>query len=291
MQKIFKRDATLGLRFAVLALVALALIVANRVFGEQLWWSSSRAVIAIPVQSVVDAPSRGSAAFVQWWTAHQTLLDHQAALIRENTLLRAQLQSAQWVALENQQLRDLHEAATHHGGKTWRVASLLRVRSSPFHQRVTVSLGAREGAYMGQPVMDVHGVMGRVVDVQPHVAEVMLLSDPQSGIPVQNKRNGVRAIVAGDGRTDGLYLPHIAHSADYRVGDVLMTSGLGGHFPAGYPVGEVVQVLPAKDQKFMRVKVRPRAALASGNNVVMVWTKGPPQAWSQRSDADRQETR
>ena len=132
---------------------------------------------------------------------------------------------------------------------------------------------ARDGVYVGQPLLDAAGLMGQVVEAGAHVSRVVLITDATHAIPVQVNRNGVRAIAEGVGRLDSLELRHVATTTDIKVGDLLVTSGLGQRFPAGYPVAVVDEVTRDPGQAFTLVKATPSAALDRSRHVLLVYTK------------------
>src|SRR5690606_7173201 len=151
----------------------------------------------------------------------------------------------------------------------------------PFRHRVVLDSGSRDGVRPGLAIVDATGVMGQVVAVSASTSTAILVSDPNHAVPVQVRRSGVRTIAFGTGRTDQLLLPNIPPSADVRVGDELVTSGLGGTFPPGFPVGRLAELAPDDTGLFMVGKAEPAAALNRSGEVLLVWTgdattAGPP---------------
>jgi rod shape-determining protein MreC len=142
-----------------------------------------------------------------------------------------------------------------------------------FRERVLVDKGARDGVFVGQAVLDAGGVFGQVARVEELTSEVILVSDAAHAIPVQVNRNGLRTIAVGTGDMSRLKLPYLSTSADVIAGDLLVTSGLGGGFPAGYPVGTVAEVKRDPAQSLAEVEVRPAAALDRSREVMFVWLK------------------
>lgn len=150
------------------------------------------------------------------------------------------------------------------------VADLLTIDLDPFSQQVVINKGGRYGVFEGQPVLDATGVMGQVTMVSPFSSRVILLTDPSHGVPVQINRNGLRAVVTGRGLGEPLQLEHLPHNADIRKGDLLVTSGLGGRFPVGYPVGKVVSITLPQGKSFAEIKVEPAAKLSTSREVLLV---------------------
>jgi rod shape-determining protein MreC len=156
------------------------------------------------------------------------------------------------------------------------VAQLLAVSNDPLTQQVTLDRGTQAGVFIGQPVLDAYGVIGQIVDVTPFTSHAMLISDSRSAIPVQNNRTGMRSVVAGTGYADQLSLLNVSVTADVAVGDVLVTSGLGGGFPFGYPVGEVASVQQNSGERFAVIGVTPRAHLDKSRQVILLWPSAAP---------------
>ncbi|MBS0570277.1 MAG: rod shape-determining protein MreC, partial [Proteobacteria bacterium] len=127
-----------------------------------------------------------------------------------------------------------------------------------------------QGVRVGEAVLDAHGVMGQVVEVLPDTSTVMLITDPAHALPVKGERTGLRGIVRGNGTLDSLDLPNVPISADIKVGDKLVTSGLGGHFPAGFPVGTVRTIRNDTSGMFAIATVAPSAALDRSGEVLIL---------------------
>ena len=119
--------------------------------------------------------------------------------------------------------------------------------------------------------------MGQVIEVSAVTSRVLLITDATHSIPVQVNRNGVRAIAEGSGSLASLEIHHVAATTDIREGDLLVSSGLGGRFPVGYPVASVVAVDRDPGQAFARISARPRAALDRSRHVLLVFTGNRPQ--------------
>jgi rod shape-determining protein MreC len=155
----------------------------------------------------------------------------------------------------------------------------------PYRHQIQINKGSLDRLYEGQPLLDSQGVMGQLIDVGPFTARAMLITDPSHAIPVQVNRNGLRTIALGTGSIDRLDLPHIPNNADIRVGDLLVTSGLGGRFPPGYPVADVTAVEQDPGDTFSHISARPRAALDSSREVLLVWPTEAQELAQQPSPA------
>lgn len=226
--------------------------------------------VMAPFQSVVNWPMDTLYWLQTSMTSAHTLRMENAQLRSKQLLLEARLQRLAALEKENSQLKALLQSSLYVRGKT-EVAHLLQVALAPFTQQVIVDKGARDDVYVGQPVLDAHGVMGQVVEVNNRTARVLLITDTQSAVPVQNARNGVRAVAKGLGYCGELSLLHVPETADFKPGDRLMTSGLGRLYPAGYPVGVIRRIETQPGLRFAKVQVQPEALLDRTTQVLLIW--------------------
>jgi rod shape-determining protein MreC len=155
------------------------------------------------------------------------------------------------------------------------VASIMNVDLDPFRHRVLVDKGARDGVFKGQAVLDAEGIFGQVSQVHAETAEVILISDAEHAIPVQSNRSGLRTIAVGTGDSDRLSLPFVTVESDLKVGDLLISTGIGGVFPRGYPVAGVTRVDRTAAATFALVDARPTARLDRNREVLLVWFTPP----------------
>jgi rod shape-determining protein MreC len=151
------------------------------------------------------------------------------------------------------------------------IAELLAVDLQPFRHTVVINKGQREGAYDGQPIVDANGIMGQIVHTGPFSSTVLLITDPTHAIPVQVNRNGLRAIAVGTGQSHTLQLEYLPNNADIEKGDLIVSSGLGSRFPAGYPVGTVTEIKLDPAEPFAKVMVVPSARMEQSREVLLVW--------------------
>lgn len=218
--------------------------------------------------------------------AARTAVATQDSLATENRDLRERLLLAQarlnrvdTLVAQNERLKDLLDAQKNLGLKV-QFARLIDVDLDPFRHRIVLNVGSNQGVRVGQPVIDAHGVMGQIVEVLTNTAVAMLITDPTHAIPVVIERTGLRSIAFGSGAIDRLQLPNIPISADVKVGDKLLTSGLGGRFPAGFPVGAIVSVDTDQSGMFAIATARPAAALDRSGEVLLLHDQpqpyGPP---------------
>ena len=189
----------------------------------------------------------------------------------ENLELKGRLQLFEALEAENMRLRDLLRSSFKVGDRVL-IAELLAVDLDPYRQQVLVDKGSSSGIYLGQAVLDANAVMGQVTRVNPLSSTVLLITDADHSLPVQVVRNGLRTVAVGTGFINRLDLPHLPKNADILVGDLLITSGLGGHFPAGYPVARVSHVSLEPGKPFATVQAEPTARLDRTREVLLVWS-------------------
>ena len=205
-------------------------------------------------------------------------MQSRSYLIGESQNLKGQLLQQQYqlqklghLEAENRRLNELLNASTIVEERTVN-AELTGESPDPFTKRVLINKGSNEDVFVGQPVLDAFGLMGQVVDVEPFASWVLLITDPQHSTPVQINRNGNRAIATGtQDSLQRLELNNISDTFDVMIGDVLVTSGFGGRFPAGYPVGVVSNVVHDPGAPFATVIVEPTAQLDRSRNVLLVF--------------------
>jgi len=223
-----------------------------------------------PLQYLVSWP-------VQFFHSMGTVLSSHDSLIKENLdlkaqqlLLQAQVQRLLALESENKQLKALLRSSTEVQGKVL-VAEVMSIATDPFVNQVTLDKGSSDGLFVGQPVLDANGVMGKLIQVGPLTSRVLLVNDPHSGIPVQITRNGMHAIAVGDAYTGKLHLVNMPQTVDIKTGDFLITSGLGEHYPAGYPVGQIISVVKDPGLQFATIIIEPSARLDRSREVLLVW--------------------
>lgn len=202
------------------------------------------------------------------------LRDRNEALRRENLVLNARLQQLLALESENMRLRDLLGSSFRIGERVL-IAEILAVDLDPGHQQVVINKGSSSGVFVGQPVLDANAVMGQVVRTNPFSSTVLLITDSDHALPVELNRNGLRTIARGTGVGQDLELLYIPKNADVRIGDLLVTSGMGGRFPRGYPVARVTAVRHDPNDPFTVVTAEPTARLDRSREVLLVWTLNP----------------
>lgn len=231
---------------------------------------SSLSVLTYPVYLLADTPNQAGEWLGEITSDEQSLLDQKRELEKERTLLLAKLQKLQALEAENLRLRNLLDSSFKVGERVL-IAELTSVELDPYRQQVVISKGTRSGVFTGQPVLDAQAVMGQVINTSPLHSTVLLITDASHALPVQVLRNGLRTVAVGTGEINRLSLPFLAHNADIQPGDTLVTSGLGGIFPPGYPVAKVSDISRQPGQHFSSISAEPLAHLDRSREVLLVW--------------------
>lgn len=265
------RGASPGPRFTVYAIISILVMFYDQRHG---WLEAARffltSTIAYPVQAAVNSPTSA-------WHWLQESFESRDALRAENERLKAQdrvlaIRTMRFDALEreNAELRglrdDLPPLVDH-----WISAEIMNVEVDDSRQRVVISRGTTNGVFKGQTVIDDKGVIGQTTHVGLLSSEVILITDTEHAIPVQVERTGLRTIAVGAGDRVSLALPYLPGNADLKPGDILITSGLGGVFPAGYPVAKVAEVHRDAVQPLAQVRAIPLADIETDREVALVW--------------------
>ena len=200
----------------------------------------------------------------------------RAALLDENTRLRerqmflnVQLQKLTTLEAENRRLRSLLESAVNTPERVL-IAELLAVDFNPYRHHILLNRGRQHGIYVGQPVLDQDGIIGQIIRADPYTSTAILITDPNHALPIQINRTGARTLALGTGNFQELELPHIPNNEDVKVGDVLVTSGMGGRFPRGYPVGTITQVEFDPGSPFAHIVAKPVAQLDRIREVMLL---------------------
>jgi rod shape-determining protein MreC len=254
------------------SLLALGLIIVDKRYDHLGRIRRFLSVVAYPVQVAVASPFEGWNWFRESVTTRDVLRSDNARLQAQLRLAEFKLQRYEALEAESQRLRALRDNTAGVADR-FIIGNIMDVDLDAFRERVLVDKGARDGVFVGQAVLDSGGVFGQVARVEELTSEVILASDPAHAIPVQINRNGLRTIAVGTGDTSRLKLPYLPTSADVVAGDLLVTSGLGGGFPLGYPVGTVATVKRDPAQSLADVDVRPAAALDRSRELMFVWLK------------------
>jgi len=281
---IIGRGPPLVATFITLAIASIALMVTDQRYDQLERVRGWLTAAAYPVQVAVDTPFRAWNWLTGSFADRDRLRQQNLEVTARLRLANLQLQRFAAIEEENRRLRDMRENSAGVAERVL-VASILNVDLDPFRHRVLLDKGATDGVFKGQAVLDADGIFGQVAQVHAKTAEVILISDAEHAIPVQSNRSGLRTIAVGTGDSERLSLPFVTVEADLKQGDLLLSTGMGGVFPPGYPIAEVTQVVRNASTTFALVDARPTARLDRDREVLLVWFD-PPAAVEQPPAAE-----
>ncbi len=265
------RIPALGARALALVLLSLLLMFLDHRDNHLDAVRNAISAAVYPIRVIVDAPAH-------FWRSAREISETRDELRRKNARLKseisqtaARLQRLAALEAENIRLRDLLEARRRVPDEV-RVVEIMAVDTNPFKHSIVLDLGSNDGVYDGQALIDAEGIIGQVMETGPMTADAILISDPGHALLVEVNRNGLRTVAYGTGEFGRLDLPGLPNNADIRVGDLLVTSGLGGTFPSGYPVAVVDTVNRIPQEAFADVTATPSAALDQVREVMLIWS-------------------
>ncbi len=265
------RIPALGLRVLGLIFISILLMYFDNRDNHLDTARKSIGAAVYPLRVMVDAPVR----LWNWLgesTATRNSLELEVARLRaERLLTKARLQKFNSLEAENARLRAMLDARAQVRDRA-RVAEIMSVDANPYNHSLVIDVGTRDGVFDGQALVDADGVVGQVIKAGLMTSQAMLISDTDHALPVEINRNGLRTIVVGTGTIDSLELPFVVNNADIKVGDLLVTSGLGGAFPAGYPVAVVDSITRIPQNPYADVTAKPAASLGQIREVLLIFS-------------------
>jgi rod shape-determining protein MreC len=233
------------------------------------------AIVVEPVYHLAGLPASGLRAARVAFADRKKLTEQNKQLRVDLLLANARLNHMAAVSRQNQRLKKLLDTRRKLGMNV-QLARVIDIDMGAYSHRLMLNVGAHQGIKVGQAVIDAHGIMGQVVQVLPDTCTVMLITDPDHAIPVTDARTGMRTVAHGSHASGQLTLPTIPVSADVKVGDELVSSGLGGRFPPGFPVATVTHVEPQISGMFLVARAKPAADLDRSDEVLLLRDLAPP---------------
>lgn len=273
----FSRTPALGLRLLLLVTLSILLLVIDHRENHLEAVRKAIGAAVYPLHVVVDAPVSLWRWIGETTASRNALLLENSRLNAERLLTHARLQRFAALEAENVRLRAMLDA-TNRVRDEVQVAEIMSVSSNPFRHVLVIDKGTRDGVFNGQAMIDADGVVGQIIETGLLSAQGVLISDPDHALPVEVNRNGLRTIAVGTGEFDRLELPFLPNNADIENGDLLVTSGLGGAFPPGYPVAVVDTVTRIPQSPFADVTAAPTAALNQVREVMLLTAPQPDEA-------------
>jgi len=254
------RKNTAWSQFAIVFVISIAMMVVD---STTKWLDTPRNMLSValsPIQALASVPTSIGRYFTSSLSAEPDLQIAYDNLRNEYFKLKSESLLLRTLEEENQSLRNLLAASDRLNEKVI-LAELMDVNLDRHSHRVSVGLGISDDVYVGQAVIDDQGVIGQVTEVMPFSSIIVLITDPGHALPVQVERNGLRTVVHGTGSVSLLRVPFLNQNSDIKTGDVLISSGMGGRFPNGYPVATVIDVTVVEDEAFIKVNAEPLAKL------------------------------
>jgi len=274
---LFKQGAPARVKVTVFALVSIALLVVDARLHALDAVRQVAATVLYPLQMAALVPRDAMSNMGDYFSSVSALQKEVRELKSQQVAQAQAMQQAQLQMAENAHLRRLMDAREHLPVRSM-MSEILYDARDPSTRRVVLDRGARAGVKLGLPVIDNAGVVGQVTRVFPFTSEVTLLTDKEQAIPVQVLRSGLRSVAYGRGHSGLLDLRFVAPNADIQVGDVLVTSGLDGMYPAGLAVAKVVQVENVAQGAFGRVVCQPLAGIDRHSQLLVVMSDQPAAA-------------
>lgn len=267
---LYGRGPSPGLRLTGYAVLAVVLMYYDQHghWEQRLRYALEAA--AYPVQVVVNSPSAVWRDLTEGFRSRGDLRSENARLRAHERELELRLMREAALEEENAELRHLNASVPPELIKRAILAEIISVETDPLRQRIVINKGARDGVTLNQAVVDGNGVLGQVARLGPWSAEVILVTDPEHAIPVQITRNSLRSIAVGSGNSGELLLPYLAVNSDVKSGDLLISSGLGGVFPAGLPVARISGVRRESNQLLAQVRAQPVANVERDREVMLL---------------------
>ncbi len=230
---------------------------------------NSIAIAIYPLQSAVEIPSRLTDWFDLRIKSKEILIQENQNLLSQQKINSSILQRYESLEQENERLKQILNAASNLDNKV-EITRIISVNVNPYRHTIVIDKGERDGVYEGQVLLDADGVIGQILHTNFLTSEAILISDSDHALPVEINRNGLRTIVLGNGSYTKLDVPYIPNNADIEIGDLLVTSGLGGKFPSGYPVAKVDFIESDLSEQFYKVSAKPIAYLNQVREVMLL---------------------
>lgn len=271
MSPIFKHGPSAQHRLLLVLFCSALLIIFDHHIGS---FETARGYLqsfVSPLQYLATAPKRMMNWTAENVTSRKNLIEQNQRYKVEQLLQQEQLMQLSLLEKENTRLRALLASPVRKETKKM-VAEVIAVDSDPYTHQVVINRGANDGAYEGQPVLDDQGIVGQIQHVGTISSRVILITDVTHAVPVRISRNGIRMIATGMGQIDTLIHNFVPHSTDVRTGDVLVTSGLGGKYPEGYPVSTVIKINQDESRAFAQLYSKPVAQIDRLRYLLLLWT-------------------
>lgn len=263
------RIPALNTKFIFLVILSFVMLINDQKSNYLAIFRNSIAIAVYPLQSLVVMPSNLFVWINKNFSSREALTLENKILLNQQNINKTTLQRYQSLEQENSRLREILNAATRLEYKV-EIARIISANINPYRHTIVINKGNKDGIHAGQVIVDADGVMGQILNTNFLTSEAILISDADHALPVQINRNGLRTILLGSGSYTNLNAPYIPNNADIKIGDLLVTSGLGGKFPAGYPVGTINSIVRNPSEQFSNVTAKPIALLNQAREVMLI---------------------
>lgn len=274
IQYLFTVNPTAILQLGFWAALSIAMMTVDHRYHYLNGLRDVLSTVVYPLHYLVRLPTETRGWLNENLAGRGALLEENARLREKQLFLSVQLQKLTVLEAENRRLRSLLESAVNTPERVL-IAEMLAVDFDLYRHRILLNRGRQHGVHVGQPVLDPHGVVGQIVQADPFTATAIFITDVSHGLPIEISRTGVRTLALGTGNFQELKLPHIPNNGDVKVGDALVTSGLGGRFPRGYRVGTVTKVEFDPGSPFANITAKPFAQLDRIREVMLLENESP----------------
>ncbi len=272
-RRLFPRGPGLGLRTLVL-LFACGALMAAELDGEGMEETRDWATLATrPLVWISEIPTHLSG-LSEYFQSRKRLMEENTRLRSRQLQLEAQLQRYAALRAENLRTRKLLDASKKLIDNV-ALVDIMAANQDPYRQQISLNKGEKDGVYRGQALVDANGVLGQVIQVHSRSSVALLVTDPDHGIPVEVNRTGLQAIALGQGSGQGLRIAFLPANAEIEPGDLIVSSSLGGRFPAGFPVGRIAKVVRTPGGHFKEAFAIPAAEVGRGRQALLVWSERP----------------
>ena len=283
-KSLFPRGPGLGLKFLLFATLSIGLMVADNHGDARLRPVREWTARALEPLLWVTSLPRSTAGLGDHFRSREDLLTENTALHQKQLELEGRVLRMEALEAENARIRELLSSAASLQTRVL-IAEIMGVSQEPYRQ-IVLNKGEHDSVYKGQALVDADGIMGQVIEVNPASSVALLVTDADSGVPVEINRTGLQTVALGRGDGQTLSLPYLPGNADIKVGDLLVSSGLGGRYPPGYPVGRINELRHPAGENFMEGIAYPTAKLNQGHQALLVWAERPQQSPEPESTGD-----
>ena len=271
IKPLFALGTFVSTKLIILVFVSVVMMTIDHHFNHLHVVRSTISVAVYPIEYLAGLPVEIYNWSAKYFSARNRLLSDNANLRAEHIRLELQLQKLTSLEKENARLRKLLSSTKRFEKEKLLIAELLSIDLYPYLQRVVLNKGTQDGVYEGQPLLGAKGIIGQVNKVGPYTSVAILITDPNHALLGVIARSGRRNLVVGTGNIDKLELQHVTNTADIKIGDLVITSGLDNRYPNNYPVAEITSIQQIAGQAFAKVEARPLANLNTMREILLIW--------------------